>query len=180
MKRTLILPEEWRTVVGMPGYEVSNNGRIRSVDRHYDRPHPRNPTLMQRRKVTGRCIRPSVTINGYLQLSTTRHGVKSIHRAVVEAFVYNGPIPGGLIVCHKDGDKTNNNITNLYAGTYFDNRNDAIKHGTLCLRPRAKLTWEAVCQIRESDLSDAEAAAIYGISRRNVGLIRTNSTWRQE
>lgn len=176
----LVIPEEWRGVIGMPCYEVSNLGRIRSIDRVYERPHPRNPSLIQRRRLLGRVLKPNLTTNGYLQLSSTRHGTRSIHRAVVESFIFKGDIPDGLIVCHKDGNKTNNVLANLYAGTYIDNRNDAIEHGTLCLRPQAKLTWDDVCDIRASSLSTLDLSDKYRVSRSCIDMVKRHATWRQE
>ncbi|KAI9098040.1 hypothetical protein DFS34DRAFT_95663 [Phlyctochytrium arcticum] len=37
----------------------------------------------------------------------------SVHRAIAETFVCDGPIPEGMVVHHRDGDATNNAHTNL-------------------------------------------------------------------
>lgn len=47
---------------------------------------------------------------GYLQACITRK-TKNIHVLVAEAFI--GPRPTGYHVCHLDGDKKNNNLSNL-------------------------------------------------------------------
>lgn len=170
--------ERWLPVIGMPDYEVSDLGGIRSVTRVYSRPHPRNKSMTQTRTVLGKTIKPNMTTNGYLQLNAGRKGVRSIHRAVIESFVYAGPIPDGLIVCHKDGDRSNNRLENLYAGSYVDNRKDAEEHGTLCLRPNAKLSWSDVCEIRESNISANALSKKYGVSTTAILLVRKYATWK--
>lgn len=51
-----------------------------------------------------------------------------VHHLVLEAFV--GPMPEGHEGCHRDGDRTNNHLGNLYWGTRAENVRDAIEHGT--------------------------------------------------
>lgn len=63
---------------------------------------------------TGRALRPNVTNRGYLYTTIlTDHGSKTvfIHQLVAHAFVSG--YHDGLIVNHKDGNKMNNNVTNL-------------------------------------------------------------------
>lgn len=53
--------------------------------------------------------------NGYYSKHTTRNAerrhAKQLHRAVWES--YNGPVPDGFHIHHIDGDKDNNDISNL-------------------------------------------------------------------
>lgn len=101
------MEEIWKPVVGYEGlYEVSNFGRVRSVD-HYVH-HYRGGLKV----VRGRILKPSFSGTGYLQV---RLGAKSnnhlVHRLVAEAFI---PNPDNLPqVNHKDEDKTNNCVENL-------------------------------------------------------------------
>ena len=95
--------EEWRPVVGYEGlYEVSNTGRVRSVDRFYYRLHK------------GKVLSPTKDRYGYLTVTLNCNGKSKtikIHRLVAQAFL---PNPDNLPqVNHKDEDKTNNNVTNL-------------------------------------------------------------------
>lgn len=47
------------------------------------------------------------------------------------AWAWIGPKPSDeLLVCHKDGNNQNDHFSNLYYGTYQDNANDRIAHGT--------------------------------------------------
>ena len=107
--------EEWRPVVGFDGYEVSDQGRVRSWKWKQVR------VLTGRRH--GRCGHVDVHISG--------PGGKSrpfVHRLVMEAFV--GPKPPGLETRHLDGDPTNNRLSNLRYGTVSENQLDSVRHGT--------------------------------------------------
>ncbi len=53
-------------------------------------------------------------------------GMLKVHWVVMLAFV--GPCPKGLIVCHNDGDKTNNRLSNLRYDTQRSNALDRTKH----------------------------------------------------
>ena len=123
--------EEWRPVVGYEGlYEVSNTGRVRSLDR-YD-----NRNCFRKSKV----LSPVKDKYGYLLVNLYCNGKQhqmKIHRLVAEAFIPNqDDLPQ---VNHKDEDKTNNNVTNLEwcDATYNNNygsrlersRETAIKNG---------------------------------------------------
>ena len=95
--------EEWRPIEGYEGlYEVSNLGRVRSLDRFYYRLHK------------GKVLSPTKDRYGYLTVTLNCNGKSKtikIHRLVAQAFL---PNPDNLPqVNHKDEDKTNNNVDNL-------------------------------------------------------------------
>ncbi len=124
--------EEWRPIRDVPGYEASDLGRVRSLDRTIIGPGG----LAQRRK--GRILRPSRS-RGYEQVSLVDpdHRVlyRSVHRLVMETFV--GPRPPGNEVRHRDGVRDNNQLSNLSWGTHSSNELDKVGHGT---NPVAKRT----------------------------------------
>ena len=163
---------------GFDGYEVSCFGRVRSIARSYVRPHPRNREMIQTRKVPPCIIKLGKNRKGYVTLNSRRHGSKMIHRAVAEAFIANGAIPKGLVVCHKDGSRDNNNVANLYIGTYKDNLNDADRHGTRGLRPNRKLSWGDVFGIRSSSSSVRELAKLYNVSTGCIHMVRNHQSWK--
>ena len=118
--------EEWRAVVGYEGhYEVSDRGRLRSLDRVVKYKNG------VERKHRGKVLKLGKHKFGYLKVELHKNGKIShtnIHRLVLEAF--EGPCPDGMEACHNDGNPTNNTIENLRWGTRSENRRDAVKHGT--------------------------------------------------
>lgn len=99
--------EIWKPIKGYEGvYEVSNFGRVRSLDRK---------VLFHgtRSAFKGRILKTS-TSKGYKILSLAKDGfirTKSVHRLVAEAFL---PNPNNYPqINHKDEDKTNNHVENL-------------------------------------------------------------------
>ena len=97
--------EEWRDIKGAEGtYQISNQGRVRSVDRIDANGAKRNGIILSQK----------VARSGYKTVSlyfNQRWHHPSVHRLVAEAFI---PNPNNLPqVNHKDEDKTNNCVDNL-------------------------------------------------------------------
>lgn len=118
--------EEWRPVPGWEGfYEVSNQGRARSVDRTVVASNGRKMRLR------GKTLRLTANRKGYIFFNPCRDGVLHqvfIHRAVLEAFV--GPRPEGMEGCHfPDSNPANNHLENLRWDTRRENRVDQIRLG---------------------------------------------------
>src|ERR1700748_1700682 len=140
----ITLTEEWRPVtVSNLGdfYEVSNLGRVRSVDRVcYG---------LKARTVDGKILRPSTNKLGYRNVNLFRDGkCKSIHvhRLVALAFI---PNPADLpMVNHIDGVKSHNVETNLEWVSDRMNRQHAIDIGRIT-RFKKLLTAEEVAEIRK-------------------------------
>lgn len=111
--------EIWKPLANDYGsrYEVSSYGRIRSID--YVEINGRN--------IGGRFIKSSIDRNGYPRIRVGINNIKKsyrIHRLVACAFIEN---PSNLPeVNHKDGDKTNNNKSNLEWSTSSENQLHAI------------------------------------------------------
>ena len=117
--------ERWLPVAGYEGiYEVSDLGRVRSLDRYVVN------NLGRRYRVGGRLMKPNVSNQySYLSIGLNRDGRevrKNIHRLVMEAFA-----PRDLpVVRHLNGDKNDNRLINLAWGTQSDNIIDSVRHGT--------------------------------------------------
>jgi hypothetical protein len=117
--------EVWLPIGGYEGlYEVSDLGRVRSLDRIVEH---RNGNL----HLKGRVLKPADKGDGHLRLVLCRHGqgqIKAVHRLVLMAFI--GPAGINQATRHLDGDAKNNILTNLQWGTQRENLLDAVRHGT--------------------------------------------------
>lgn len=118
----LVLNDFWIAIPGFEGYVVNPSGVIRSVDRFIPRSDTGKLILYK-----GQVVKCPPDRSGYLRLTTSIGGVKSSirnHRAVALAYIPNPE--GKEQVNHKDGDKTNNSITNLEWCTNGENQRHAI------------------------------------------------------
>jgi hypothetical protein len=118
--------EKWLPISGFPSYEVSDLGRVRSIDRIGN--HPLTGVYARR----GRVLTTSRNKHGHHQVMLYLDGKcypRWVHRLVYEAF--NGPIPDGQQVRHwPDRDPSNNTPNNLGVGTALDDAADRTAHGT--------------------------------------------------
>lgn len=117
------ITETWLPIPGHEGsYEVSDQGRVRSLDRRVPCDHGAT------RKVRGLMLKPSVTEGSdYARVNISRKP-RNIHHLVMLAFV--GPLPEGMVTRHLNGDPLDNRLVNLRYGTYAENSADMIRHGT--------------------------------------------------
>lgn len=122
--------EIWKAVEGYEGkYEVSNLGRVRSLD-HISFRNLRGQIYDC--LVRGKILSPTKDSSGYLQIRLWNDGMKSflVHRLVAKAFI---PNPDNLeTVNHKDENITNNRADNLEYLSVADN----VRYGTAIARRR--------------------------------------------
>jgi hypothetical protein len=129
------------------------------------------------------------TEQGYLQVKVMVAGKKTIaaaHRVVWVHF--NGPIPDGLTINHKDGNKANNRPSNLEPATMSEQRIHAITVLNVdrnrpkgSLNPKSRLTEDQVLAIRgmrTSGMMAKDIAEHYRIDARVVSQICTRRTWQ--
>lgn len=119
------MSEEWRSVVGFPQYEVSNLGRVRSLDhtvtyQRREQHSGRTITVTKRRK--GQMLRPGTMASGHQIVVLGRGNPFCVHKLVLDAFV--GPAPAGTECCHHDDNPANNALCNLRWGTRSENMAD--------------------------------------------------------
>lgn len=164
--------EAWRAIPGHSGYEVSDHGRVRSIDRWVV--HAKHGKAFYR----GRILRPQPNSGGYLQVNLGIGILKRIAPLVMLAFV--GPCPAGLEACHNDNNKLNNRLSNLRYGTRSSNQMDRVVHGTSNRGERhslAKLTRAQVKAIRLSDKPASELAVRYDVTESTIGDVRRRKSW---
>jgi hypothetical protein len=117
----------YREVPDFDGYEVTRDGRMRSIWAAAGT----GVKGERKRQKEWKYLNPGINCNGYLIVSMRRNDGKRmkvlLHRIVLMTF--KGPCPHGMIGCHRDDDKENNNIENLYYGTYVQNNRDAVRNG---------------------------------------------------
>lgn len=173
--------EQWRSVPGFEGsYEVSDHGRVRSLDRlvpgKAGAPTQRLGRIMrtgEEREVQRRYR--SVELSG-----TTYY----VHALVLLAFV--GDCPEGQQCRHLDGNTENNLLSNLRWGTPVENTEDRRRHGTMCCGERshyAVLSAADVLSIRLRTSGNppkgtqAALAREYNVHRNTIGRIVSRRSW---
>ena len=129
--------ERWKPIDGFPGYHVSDQGRITGK--------------------SGRILRQQTTWKGYLRVCLHSNGRKAyatVHSLVLSAF--SGPRQTGMHGCHIDGNKLNNQLSNLKWASPSENYDDKRRHGTAQegeAHGRSKLTAAQVSEIRTAYLA---------------------------
>lgn len=165
--------ENWKLCVDFPEYEVSNFGRVRSIDREVLTANG------QRRKYRGRILSPATDGKGYQRVGLWRdnkqHG-RIVHRLVLEAFIRRmEPEEEGN---HLDFDKGNNRLNNLEITSPEGN----VEHATNGGRLAKKLTADQVGEIKRS-LKENETrqkiADRFGVSYPLVRLIDIGELWQR-
>lgn len=158
---------EWRPVVGMSGYLVSDTGLIKSL----------------KKKHLNKLVSQMNNQQGYKRLYLCDLGIKRrffVHRAVAEAFVPNPE--GHKYVNHIDGDKTNNDSINLEWCSSGDNQRHAYRTGLKPkVTPNAKITKHDADSIRlafRAGQTREILCATYDLSRCNINKILNHQLWR--
>lgn len=171
--------ETWQVIDGWPEYEVSDFGRVRSL--------PRKVGMVDGRtySVAGGIRSLWTDPKGYVHATLYRRDRgtrKAVHRLVAEAFV--GEIPEGMIVCHNDGNPSNNRATNLRIDTNSGNQLDRQRHGTASrgeANPRARLTSSEIREIRRmyesGQANQTQLAAMFDTPQTNVSNIVRRKAW---
>jgi len=149
--------EEWRPVVGYENlYEVSNLGRIKSLDRLIDG-RERTGTVYKRLK-KGRILNGRKSTHGYIYIELKprvyKHRVSSVHSVVAMAFI--GPRPDGYDIDHKNNIRSDNRAENLEYVTRQENlrrgQNCALKSDKISkfigvTWSKSKMKWQASIDI---------------------------------
>jgi len=165
--------EEWKQLENYSVYEVSNTGKIRSTN------YKRSGKTIE--------LKLSLNKNGYpqtmIKCDDGRYMSKPVHYFITLGWF--GMRDDGNDVNHIDGNKQNNNITNLEYCTHQENCQHAvdsglwkIKHGST--NGNSKLTESDVIAIRHHAANNGRyygrkmLADKYGVSESHIKDIVTN------
>lgn len=176
--------EIWKDIKTHEGlYQVSNQGRVRSLDAYNICRSRSGNEFVRLRK--GRVLKFQLH-NGYLWtvICNRKPTTISAHRAVALAFIPNPE--NKPEVNHKDGNKQNNNDWNLEWCTPMENTQHAIRTGLIGKKYNkrgSKINETIVREIRdkilnEEYMSDRAIGEIYGLSHSGINGIRRGLTWK--
>lgn len=141
--------EKYCIINGFSNYAISNYGNIKNIK-------------------NGKILHPVNTPNGYLQYVFCQNGIKKgfkIHRLVALYFIDNPE--NKPCINHKDGNKHNNNFTNLEWCTPKENDSHARNTG---LKNQNKPIIATNTVSKESIVfsSIGEASGVLGINKGNI------------
>lgn len=154
--------EQWKPIKGYEGlYQVSNEGRVRSLDRIVA--VLKNGKFSEK-KIKGKTLKLWVA-QDYLHVTLCKDGkVKApfVHKLVASAFVNNPK--GYKIVNHKDENKLNNRSDNLEWCTTVYNRN----YGTGEQR-------RLIAFLASSELHNKKHTSVISTNKKNGQVTKYNS-----
>lgn len=178
-----IMKEIWKTVKGFEDYEVSNLGKVRSKDRYRNYPNGK-------RFHKGKILKYSINPVGYRRVHITKNKKpyhRSVARLVAIAFIPN-KIPERIFVNHKNGDKSDNSVSNLEWCTQSENEKHAYKNKLKIplkgeKHHRNKYKEELIRAIRKEyklnpSLTHSSLAKKYNIKRRYITEILNYDVWK--
>lgn len=177
--------EIFKLIPTFPDYEVSNYGRVRTKSRRIRYTHA--VTGQEHFRVgVERFLKVQFNdLTGYKfhQLYRDKKMYnKPIHQLVADAFLL--PVEGAECINHIDGNKHNNEVTNLERCTNKYNHEHASKTGLLANGSRigtSKLNEKSVVAIKKLLLggwSHSEIAELFEVSKSTISLIAENKTWK--
>lgn len=172
---------EWKDIYGYEGlYQISNTGEIRSLDRKIL--YSNGKKTLHKGKNKEIQIRPRTnyrTINLYN--SEKKYRQLYVHRLVAAAFLPNDDIVNKVQVNHIDGDKGNNNASNLEWCTALHNMQHARKTGLLkmCTNKNTlsdKVVIE-VLDLFDKGIPSRKVAKLLNFPAKTISRIRRGETY---
>ena len=165
---------KWLKIKGFRGYEIDIFGNVRSY-----RTNGGNLATAAHE------LKPSFR-NGYKSVVLHKDGKKihkNIHRLLALHFLENKN--NKPYVCHRNGKKLDNRLSNLYWGNNSENQLDAVKHRTApgLKSYSCKLNEKQVRVIKHilnipKHISQLEIAKIFNVTQSVISRISNRRTWK--
>ena len=159
---SVLMAEEWRDITGYEGlYQVSNFGRVRSLDRVV----PYSGGV--ERKLKGTMLKACVDGKGYRVVRPHKDGKgKTFKVSILVAAAFIGPRPEKADVCHGPQGQQDDSVTNLRYDTHSNNALDRYRDGTMKIKPVRCSNGEEYRSIAEAsqatEIGSAEIAKVCG------------------
>jgi hypothetical protein len=140
-------------------YSVSSNGTVYSLKG-------------KKKELIGKICK-----SGYRQILINHKGLRKyhlIHRLVLSTFSEN--TQNKRTVNHIDGNKLNNNLSNLEWNTDSQNQKHAINNNLI----KHKINYSIAENIRNDIGTYRELAIKYNIGKTQIGYIKNNKRWKKD
>jgi hypothetical protein len=172
--------EIWKDVLGFEGYyQISNKGRIKSLERCVKGKNKSYLTLKSR------LYEGYVCKKGYIRMTLSKNHKmirKYVHNLVADAFIPN--IHNKPQINHRDGNKKNNIVDNLEWCTCIENISHAKENNLLNplygeYHGCAKLLNKDICLIRKElrTKTSRSLSKKYNVSESVISQIKQNTTY---
>lgn len=168
----------WKQVPSDDAYEVSDEGKVRSVDRVIERRG--RPAQLK-----GKELKLLNQNQGYWAVGLRGKRRCLVHSLVMEAFI--GPRPEGMDINHKNGNKQDNRLENLEYCSRSQNMAHAVRTGLMPPPPLKRGTSQHLARLNEEKVRHvrqwhsegggiAQIARHYDVGESTVrNIIRRNS-----
>jgi hypothetical protein len=159
----------WKPVLGYPHYVVSASGEIYSL--------PRQGTK-------GGLVTQRPHRSGYKKALLSNGNVgKYVNVHVVVLSAFSGPRPAGMHAAHLDGNRENNEASNLVWATPKQNYQHRIAHGTAhrgTRHPESKFTDAQLDEVRRliGRVPNAQIARKFGVRTGVIWNIAKGRTYK--
>lgn|SRR5699024_7690809 len=181
MKHDNTETEIWKDVVGYESkYQVSNLGRVKSLDR----PVKYSDGVIRRHK--GRILKGDISARGYIRVLLCSDDTSErflVHRLILSTFT--GIYPEDKQVNHIDGNPRNNHLDNLEWCTPSENTIHALENNLRVVGDRhhySKLTEKDVRDIRniyaKGGTTHRNLAKEYNVHRRTIERVINKRFWK--
>lgn len=146
--------ENWKSIKGYEGYyEVSDYGRVRSVEKVVNSSLRHNSTITRKPKI----LKPNTKKNGYLTVDLCKDNIKKtcqVHRLVANAFIEKPEFKNQ--VNHINCKTNDNRVTNLEWCTNKENIQHASSLGHMVCVFRKKILCIDINKCFDSSYKAAE------------------------